>query len=267
LQQLVEAHSKQVDLQIRGAKVLVDKAIAEKLYDPLLHLVRNAFDHGIESAQVRRQQGKSEIGQIKINAYQQGNRTIIEVKDDGQGLNLQKICRRGFEMKLLPSAQPDQFTQDELLDLLFHPGFSTADAVTDLSGRGIGLDVVRNQLRSLDGNITVHSEPRQGTTFSLQLPLTLMTARLLVCQMGHAVYAFLSDEIEKILIPQASQIETMGGQSIFHWRQGEIEHPVPIYRLSDLVRYSTSLPEQIKHEISLRASHRLLPVATDSSLL
>jgi two-component system, chemotaxis family, sensor histidine kinase and response regulator PixL len=267
LQQLMEAHDKQVELLIQGAQVLVDKAIAEKLYDPLLHLVRNAFDHGVENAQARRQQGKSEMGRIKIKAYQQGNRTLIEVSDDGQGLNLQKICRRGFEMKLLPSARPEDFTEDELLELLFQSGFSTADEVTDLSGRGVGLDVVRNQLRSLEGNMTVDSVPHQGTTFSMQLPLTLMTARLLVCQMGHAVYGFLSDEIEKILIPQANQIETMGGQSVFHWRRGQEEHPVPIYQLSDLVNYNTSLPEQIKHEISLKATHNLLPVAADPSLL
>ena len=265
LQQLVEVHGKRVDLQIRGAQVLVDKAIAEKLYDPLLHLVRNAFDHGIESAQARRQQGKPEIGQITINAYQQGNRTIIEVKDDGQGLNLQKICQRGFEMKQLPSPHLDQSSSDELLELMFQPGFSTADEVTDLSGRGVGLDVVRNQLRSLEGNVAVQTEPRQGTTFTLQLPLTLMTARLLVCQVGYAVYAFLSEEIERIVIPQANQIETMGGQSVFHWRRGQEEYPVPICRLADLVNYSTSLPEQIKNEISLKALH--LPVATDASSL
>jgi two-component system, chemotaxis family, sensor histidine kinase and response regulator PixL len=264
LQQLVEAHNKRVDLEIRGAKVMVDKAIAEKLYDPLLHLVRNAFDHGIEPAQARRQQGKPEVGQITINAYQQGNRTIIEVKDDGQGLNLQKICKRGFEMKLLSSPQPDRFATDELLELMFQPGFSTADEVTDLSGRGVGLDVVRSQLRSLEGSITVHTEPSRGTTFTLQLPLTLMTARLLVCQVGHAVYAFLSDEIEKILLPHAAQIETIAGQSVFHWQQGQDEYPVPIYRLADLVNYNTSLPEQINNEISL-TSH--LPVATDSSSL
>jgi two-component system, chemotaxis family, sensor histidine kinase and response regulator PixL len=267
LQQLMEAHDKQVELLIQGAQVLVDKAIAEKLYDPLLHLVRNAFDHGVENSQARRQQGKSEMGQIKIKAYQQGNRTLIEVSDDGQGLNLQKICRRGFEMKLLPSTRPEDFTEDELLELLFQSGFSTADEITDLSGRGVGLDVVRNQLRSLEGNVTVESVPYRGTTFSMQLPLTLMTARLLVCQMGHAVYGFLSDEIEKILIPQANQIETMGGQSVFHWRRGQEEHPVPIYQLSDLVNYNTSLPEQIKHEISLKTIHNLLPVAADPSLL
>lgn len=265
LQQLIEGHDKRVELQIRGTQVMVDKAIAEKLYDPLLHLVRNAFDHGIESAQARRQQGKPEMGQIMINAYQQGNRTIIEVKDDGQGLNLQKICRRGFEMKRLPSPHVDQCSSDELLELMFQPGFSTADEVTDLSGRGVGLDVVRNQLRSLEGNVAVQTEFRQGTTFTLQLPLTLMTARLLVCQVGCAVYAFLSDEIERIVIPQADQIETMTGQSVFHWKRGQDEYPVPICRLANLVNYSTSLPEQIKNEISLKALH--LPVATDASSL
>ena len=265
LQQLAEAHGKRVDLQVRGAQVLVDKAIAEKLYDPLLHLVRNAFDHGIESIQARRQHGKPEMGQITINAYQQGNRTIIEVKDDGQGLNLEKICQRGFEMKRLPSPHLDQCAPDELLELMFQPGFSTAEEVTDLSGRGVGLDVVRSQLRSLGGNVAVQTELHQGTTFTLQLPLTLMTARLLVCQVGYAVYAFLSDEIERIVIPEADQIETITGQSVFHWKRGQDEYPVPICRLADLVNYSTSLPEQIKSEISLKALH--LPVASDASSL
>jgi two-component system, chemotaxis family, sensor histidine kinase and response regulator PixL len=265
LQQLVEVHGKRVDLQIRGAQVLVDKAIAEKLYDPLLHLVRNAFDHGIESVQARLQHGKPEMGQITINAYQQGNRTIIEVQDDGQGLNLDKICRRGFEMKRLPSPDLKQCAHDELLALMFQSGFSTAEEVTDLSGRGVGLDVVQNQLRSLEGNVAVQTELHQGTTFTLQLPLTLMTARLLVCQVGYAVYAFLSDEIERIVIPQSDQLETMTGQSVFHWKRGQEEHPVPIFHLADLVNYSMSLPEQIKSEISIKALH--LPVATDASSL
>jgi chemotaxis family two-component system sensor histidine kinase/response regulator PixL len=253
LRQLVEKYSKPTELKLKGTQVLVDKAIAEKLYDPLLHLVRNAFDHGIESAEVRQKQGKPSVGQIEISAYQQGNRTVIQVKDDGQGLNLQKICRRGFERGLLTSTQPEHFSKEELLNLLFEPGFSTAEQVSDLSGRGIGLDVVRAQLESFHGVVTVDFEPGQRTIFSLQLPLTLMTARLLVCQVGQLVYAFLSNEVEHIAMPQPHQIETIAGKPVFRWQQDQDEQPVPVSYLSELLSYSSQRPERIETEFAMRA--------------
>ena len=187
VQQLNETHGKTVKLRLIGTQILVEKALAEKLYDPVLHLVRNAFDHGIEPDATRREQGKSN-GVIEIRAYQQGNRTFIEVSDDGRGLNLQRICQRGFEQQRLSSNQADHFSRAELVNLLFEPGFSTTEGVTDLSGRGVGLDVVRSQIKAIQGTVTVTSTPNQGTTFSLQLPLTLVSARLLVCQAGQAVY-------------------------------------------------------------------------------
>ncbi|MCY7320769.1 MAG: response regulator [Phormidesmis sp. CAN_BIN36] len=240
LQQLIETHGKTVHLELKGTQVLVDKAVAEKLYDSLLHLVRNAFDHGIESSHDRHQTGKSATGHIKIHAYQQGNRTLIDVSDDGRGLDLKKICQRGYELQRLSSDQVDHFSEAELLDLLFEPGFSTTDQVSDLSGRGVGLDVVRSQLQSLKGSVSVSSTLNQGTTFSLQLPLTLMSARLLVCQVGQAVYALLSDEVEKILAPQLVQVETIANKRMLHWNQGGTEQPIPLYQLAQLVHYATA---------------------------
>ena len=240
LQQLIETHGKTVHLEIKGTQVLVDKAVAEKLYDSLLHLVRNTFDHGIESSHDRHQSGKSATGHIKIHAYQQGNRTLIDVSDDGRGLDLKKICRRGYELQRLSSDQVDYFSEAELLDLLFEPGFSTTDQVSDLSGRGVGLDVVRSQLQALKGSVSVSSALNQGTTFSLQLPLTLMSARLLVCQVGQAVYALLSDEVEKILAPQVGQVEAIAGKRVLHWHQGGTEQLIPLYQLAQLVHYATA---------------------------
>ena len=240
LQQLIETHGKTVHLEIKGTQVLVDKAVAEKLYDSLLHLVRNAFDHGIESSHDRHQTGKSAIGHIKIHAYQQGNRTLIDVSDDGCGLDLKKICQRGYELQRLSSDQVDHFSEAELLDLLFEPGFSTTDQVSDLSGRGIGLDVVRSQLQSIKGSVSISSTLNQGTTFSLQLPLTLMSARLVVCQVGQAVYGLLSDKVEKILAPQMGQVETIAGKRMLHWNQSGTEQPIPLYQLAQLVHYATA---------------------------
>ncbi|HEY9699114.1 MAG TPA: hybrid sensor histidine kinase/response regulator [Trichocoleus sp.] len=241
VQQLIKTYGKSVELKLKGAEVLVDKAIAEKLFDPLLHLVRNAFDHGIEPAKNRQQQGKPEIGCIEIAAYQQGNRTIIEVKDDGQGLDLEKICQRAFDLQLLSSAQVDHFSNAELLDLLFEPGFSTVCQVSDLSGRGVGLDVVRSQLRTIKGSVTARSERHQGTTFSLHLPLMLTTARLLICRVGGAVYALLSDTIETILLPEADQIEHRTDQTVLHWRKDQEEQTVPFYQFSNLFQYAIPL--------------------------
>ncbi|MBW4538518.1 MAG: hybrid sensor histidine kinase/response regulator [Myxacorys chilensis ATA2-1-KO14] len=251
VQQLTETYGKHVELRLSGTQVLVDKAVAEKLFDPLLHLIRNAFDHGIEAAEIRSQQGKPEIGCIAIRAYQQGNRTLIDVQDDGGGLDLHQICQRGFELRQLPSAQVEQFSPAELLNLLFEPGFSTAKQVTELSGRGVGLDVVRSHIQSLRGNITVASDLHRGTTFSLQLPLTLMSARLLVCQVGQAVYGFLSDEVERIVAPNAEQLEVVGSTRVFHWQQGEEECSAPVHRISQLVSYTTRLtvPESPQNSI------------------
>ncbi|MBW4418381.1 MAG: hybrid sensor histidine kinase/response regulator [Myxacorys californica WJT36-NPBG1] len=251
VQQLTETYGKHVELRLSGTQVLVDKAVAEKLFDPLLHLIRNAFDHGIEATEIRCQHGKPEIGCIAIRAYQQGNRTLIDVQDDGGGLDLHQICQRGFELRQLPSAQVEQFSPTELLNLLFEPGFSTAKQVSELSGRGVGLDVVRSHIQSLRGNITVTSDLHRGTTFSLQLPLTLMSARLLVCQIGQAVYGFLSDEVERIVAPNAEQLEVVGSTRVFHWQQGEEECSAPVHRISQLVSYTTrvAVPESTQNSM------------------
>ncbi|MDJ0732627.1 MAG: response regulator [Nostocaceae cyanobacterium] len=239
LQNLGNVYGKYVELKLSGTQVLVDKAIAEKLYDPLVHLVRNAFDHGIEAAEIRRQFGKPEQGVIEINAYHQGSQTIIEVDDDGRGLNLEKIHNKAIELNLISSN--DAPTQEELLDLLFAPGFSTAGKVTDISGRGMGLDIVRAHLQGLDGSIAVHSLPNQGTTFVLKIPFSMTTDKLMIVQAGGAVYAFLLNSIEKIVLPSAEQIKEFEGKKVLHWNTGKDECMLGIRQLSELISYGGSL--------------------------
>lgn len=265
VQQLSETYGKTVNLRLIGTQVMVDKALAEKLYDPLLHLVRNAFDHGIEPNSVRSQQGKL-IGEIEICAYQQGNRTLIEVKDNGRGLDLQKICQRGFEQGRLPSRQADRFSQTELLNLLFEPGFSTAEQVTDLSGRGVGLDVVRSQIQAMRGTVTVTSEPNQGTTFSLQLPLTLISARLLVCQAGQAIYGMISEDMIRIVSARSTEIEQLGQQRVLHWHYEDEKHTVPIHVLSDAVTYKNRLVS-LQAALNSTEELRTVPGLTSSILI
>ena len=239
LRDLSTNYHKLVNLKLSGTGVLVDKAALEKLYDPLLHLLRNAFDHGIEPPEVRRQQGKPEQGQIEIRAYHQGSQTIIEVRDDGQGLNIERIRSCAVEMGLLPAEQAATASSNRLFELLFEPGFSTAPQVSELSGRGVGLDVVRSQMRSLKGSITVTSTPGVGTTFTLRLPLTLTIAKLLVCFVGSTALAMPSDSVEEIVIPKADQVKNTGSQRFLRWR-GQV---VPTYRLADLLEYNCPLPE------------------------
>ncbi|MBH8564873.1 hybrid sensor histidine kinase/response regulator [Nostoc sp. CENA67] len=256
LQQMVATYHKPVELKLGGTKVLVDKAISEQLYDPLLHMIRNAFDHGIEPVETRRQQGKPETGTITIQAYHQGNRTTIEVRDDGRGLNWESIRQRGIEKHLLTPEQAAYASEDQLAELLFEPGFSTANQIGELSGRGIGLDVVRTQLQALQGSIVVRSLSGQGTTFIMQLPLSLTTARLLVCQSQGITYALLSEGISQVLLPQPDQIQVQqslhgqGMQKFWQWGEGQNQQLVPIRPLANLVDYKYPLFTQ-DHNLTL----------------
>jgi chemotaxis protein histidine kinase CheA/CheY-like chemotaxis protein len=253
LQQLSEAHGKQVELILSGTHVLVDKAVAEKLYDPLLHLIRNGFDHGIEPAHIRRAQGKPEIGKIEIRANQQGNQTVIEVKDDGQGIDLQRVARRAIELNLITREEVGTMPESQLLDVLFQPGFSTTTEVSDLSGRGIGLDVVNTQLQAMNGSISVSTAPQQGTTFSLKIPLSLTTTKLLVCQAQGFAYALPVERVEKIIVPTSEQLRvSVSEQRVLHWQQGQEELMTPVYSLSELVSYS-DISDRLSSEANSKA--------------
>ncbi|MBI4782375.1 MAG: hybrid sensor histidine kinase/response regulator [Oscillatoriophycideae cyanobacterium NC_groundwater_1537_Pr4_S-0.65um_50_18] len=241
LHQLGTRHNKQVALVLQGSEILVDKVVAEKLYDPLLHLVRNAFDHGIESVTARQQRNKPEQGQIEICAYHQGRYLMIEVRDDGEGLDFELIRQRAAERQLVPPHQIRQLTQAQLTNLLFEPGFSTAAQVNNLSGRGVGLDIVRNQLQGLQGSVIVHSQLYQGTTFTLQIPLSLAIAKLFICQADNKTHALFTDAIEQILIPQAEQIQHQYGVTVLRWGKEGNEQQIPLYTLSDLLIYSSTL--------------------------
>ncbi len=246
VQNLGNVYGKLVELKFTGTEVLVDKAIAEKLYDPLLHLVRNAFDHGIEPAEVRRDRKKPEQGVIEICAYHQGSQTIIEVRDDGEGLNLEKVHNKAIELDIISAddkarGYTSNSTKSVLLELIFAPGFTTTSKVNEISGRGMGLDIVRSQLQALNGEISVQSLPKQGTIFTLKIPFSMTTDRLMLVQAGSAVYALLLDSIEKIFIPSAEQIKEFEGKKVLHWNTSKNEQMVSLRQLSELISYNGSL--------------------------
>ena len=242
VQNLANVYGKQVELKLTGTKVLVDKAIAEKLYDPLLQLVRNSFDHGIESPEIRRERGKSAQGIIEIRAYNQGSQTVIEIHDDGQGLNLEKVRSRAIELHLIPDDHSENYvhhlSESELIEMMFAPGFSTAGKVTEISGRGMGLDIVRTQMQSLNGSISVQSSPHQETTFILKIPFSMTTDKLMLVQAGGVIYALLQDSIEKIVIPSAQQIKEFEGKQFLHWRTDDEELMVSLQKLEELMYYN-----------------------------
>lgn len=237
LQQLETLHRKPVDLTLRGTEVLVDKAIGERLYDPILHLVRNAFDHGIEPVEIRQQRAKPATGQLEIAAHHQGKHLVIEVRDDGQGLDFERIRQQAIARQLISPQQAQTLSQAQLTELLFEPGFSTASELSSLSGRGVGLDVVRNQLQALQGEVTVTSSAQQGTLFTLHIPLSLTIAKLLVCQAAARTYALLPDAIEQIIIPAADQVQQREHCKALWWGEDEAACLVPIYALADLLNY------------------------------
>jgi len=252
LEQLEVLHDKSVALELHGTEVLVEKVVAEKLYDPLLHLVRNAFDHGIESPSDRQQLGKSPQGLISICAHHRGSYLVIEVKDDGQGLDFEQIRQRAIETQLLDFEQTHALDEAQLKDLLFEPGFSTVSEVNELSGRGIGLDVVRTQIQALNGSVTVNAEIDQGTRFILQIPLSLTIAKLLVFQAGDSststgganrIYALLAEAIEQIVIPKPSQIQCWSDGKALRWGKGAQQQLVPVYQLTTFLNYYSPVQE------------------------
>ena len=238
LRDFSDQYDKPTRLSLEGTGVRVDKSVLEKLYDPLTHLIRNAFDHGIESAETREQNRKPAEGEIAIRAYYQGNQTVIEISDDGGGIDVQKVKAKALQTGLLSEDQAERFSKERLYNLLFEPGFSTAKEVTDLSGRGVGLDVVRDQLQALKGSISLHSQLGKGTTFVLSLPTTQSMAKLLIVLVDTTIWALPSDNIEQIIVPTDEQVKNTGKQRFLWWE----DQAIPIYSLSDLLDYNCPVP-------------------------
>jgi two-component system chemotaxis sensor kinase CheA len=177
---------KSIQLHISGAETELDKAMVDKVGDPLMHLLRNAIDHGIETADTRRQAGKSSDGHVWLNAYHESSSVVIEVADDGAGLNADKILRKALERGLVSPAET--LSESEVFKLIFEPGFSTAEQITDISGRGVGMDVVKKNIEQLHGSIEIDSILDQGTTFRIRLPLTLAIIDGLLVQVGQSTF-------------------------------------------------------------------------------
>ncbi|MFC4557137.1 chemotaxis protein CheW [Virgibacillus kekensis] len=198
VRQLARDLNKNVNLEIEGADTELDRTVIDEIGDPLVHLIRNALDHGIETPESRVSQGKPEQGTIHLQAYHSGNHVFIEISDDGAGINRQKVLDKAISNGVIDSTQAETLSDRQVNELIMASGFSTADTISDISGRGVGLDVVKNTIESLGGTIAIEAEPHRGTKFSIQLPLTLSIISVLLVKLQAETYA----------VPLSSIIET-----------------------------------------------------------
>jgi chemosensory pili system protein ChpA (sensor histidine kinase/response regulator) len=203
---------KQVELDLTGSETELDNNIIQQISDPLVHLVRNSVAHGIEPAEVRRAAGKSEAGKVSLRAYHRGNHIYIEVEDDGGGIDYDRVKLSAIERGLVSPETADRLTDRDFREMLFHPGFSTAPAKTELAGRGVGLDVVRANLTALNGEIDIQSTRGQGTKFTLKVPLTLIISPALFVRCGGTSFALPLAVVEEIRRLRADEIEDVGGK-------------------------------------------------------
>ena len=220
--------SKKINLIIEGAETELDRTVIDEIGDPLIHLIRNAADHGIEYPQERVKKGKPEHGTINLKAYQDGNNVIIEVSDDGRGIDLSSVLTRALDVGLTSAEQAKNLKDYEIISYLFEPGFSTSSEVTDVSGRGVGLDVVKTKIESLGGSIETSFIKDKGTTFQIRLPLTLAIIQALMVLVGNEKYAIPLSSIRETVIVTKDQIKTVQKREVILLR-GNV---IPIIRLN-----------------------------------
>lgn len=209
---------KDVKLNILGAETEVDRTIIDEIGEPLVHLIRNAIDHGIESPQERAALGKPIEGTVELKAYHDGDNVVIEVSDDGRGIDTDKVLKRAVQQNLVSREEAESLSQQEILQFIFEPGFSTAEKVTDISGRGVGMDVVKTKIESMGGVVDVDSRPNQGTRFIIRLPLTLSIIQALLVTMGQEIYAIPIGSIKEIMEVPVGSIKLVRQKEFIDYR-------------------------------------------------
>jgi len=238
---LSQQFGKHIELKLSGESTELDKTVMEKIGDPLVHLVRNSLDHGIESPEERINAGKSDTGLIELNAYHQGGNIVIEIIDDGAGLNKDRILNKAIEKGMVK--QDDNLSDDQIYDMIFRPGFSTAEVVTDVSGRGVGMDVVRRNIRSLGGTIEVKSKSGVGSTFTIRLPLTLAILDGQLVKVGNETYIVpLISIIESLQIKPEFISGVTGAAEVYKLRDDYIPI-VRLYQMFDIIPVNNNIKE------------------------
>ncbi len=228
---LARKNGKEIDLVLEGEETEMDKTIIEEIGDPLVHLVRNAIDHGLEGPEERKSAGKSAAGTLTLSAYHKGNNIFIAIKDDGRGMDINRIKSKAMEKGIATFDDMERMSEKEILNFIFHPGFSTASEVTDISGRGVGMDVVKSNIAKLNGSIDIETSRGNGSEIELRLPLTLAIINVLMVGVGDETYAIPLSTVIEIKRLEGHEIKTMDGREVVYSRN----IIYPLIRLSDLI--------------------------------
>lgn len=261
VRQLARDLNKKINLEVIGAETELDRTVIDEIGDPLVHLLRNAIDHGIEMPEKRIQQGKPEEGTIKLKAYHSGNHVFIEIEDDGAGINREKVLNKALSKGILSEEEAAALTDKQVFELILASGFSTAETISDISGRGVGLDVVKATIESLGGTINIDSSEGDGSVFIIQLPLTLSIISVMLVEVGDEKYAVpLSSIIETAIIKQ-TDILNAHNQKVIDFR-GNI---VPLVFLKDVFSVPNTSDEDEYHSVVIvRKGNKMAALVVDS---
>ncbi|MDE7197671.1 MAG: chemotaxis protein CheA [Lachnospiraceae bacterium] len=222
---------KKMELYMSGEETELDRTVVDQIGDPLMHLLRNSADHGLESAEVRKERGKPEVGSIFLDAYQDGNNVVIEVRDDGNGIDTNAVKNKGIERGVITPEQGEAMSEKEIIGLLFNAGFSTAKVVSDVSGRGVGLDVVKSMIESLSGEVEVKSRLGEGSTWTIRLPLTLAIIQALMVEIGDEKYAIALGSIQTIEDILPGDVKLVQAKEVIQLR----DLVIPLIRLNEIL--------------------------------
>lgn len=260
IRDLTKKLNKKMELYMSGEETELDRTVVDEIGDPLMHLLRNSADHGLESAEVRRERGKPEVGSIFLDAYQDGNNVVIEVRDDGNGIDVEGVKTKAIDRGTITPEQAANMSDKEIIDLLFLPSFSTSEKVTDVSGRGVGLDVVKSKIEALSGEVEVKSKLGEGSTWIIRLPLTLAIIQALMVIVGGEKYAISLGSIQTIEDIKPSEIKYVQAKEVIHLR-GTV---IPLIRLSQVLDApSTKSPDESMTVVIVKKGEKLAGLVVD----
>ncbi|PLV59402.1 chemotaxis protein CheA [Thermotoga sp. KOL6] len=259
---LAKKMNKEVNFIMKGEDTELDRTFVEEIGEPLLHLLRNAIDHGIEPKEERIAKGKPPAGTLVLSAHHEGNNVVIEVEDDGRGIDKEKILKKAIERGLIDESEASRLSDQEILNFLFMPGFSTKDKVSEVSGRGVGMDVVKNVVESLNGSISIESEKDKGTKVTIRLPLTLAIIQALLVKVNNLVYAIPIANIDTTLRISKKDIQTVQDREVIVIR-GEV---IPVYKLWEVLQIEHETEEEEMEVVIVRIGNRKYGIVVDRLL-
>jgi len=253
---------KRVELKVYGEDTEVDRSVIEHIGDPMVHIIRNAIDHGLETPEERRAKGKSELGTITIRASQKGNQIVIEVSDDGRGIDVEKVKKKAIAKAIITADEASRMTDETAVNIIFLPGFSTAEVATELSGRGVGMDVVKTNISKLNGAVEIVTAKGAGSTFTIRLPLTVAIIQTLMVKSDGARYAIPLAPVEETLMVSKQDISEVAGVDALTVR-GKI---YPLFDLSNVLGETRKEGSLYKYAVMVSVGDKRFSIGVDELL-